>query len=708
MKLKAALIVLLIVCTVLILAVEPGTAVAAGKTTEKSAFRPLQEPLAAVIDVRATGVPIHRYLYGQFIELFRNNFEGGLWAEMLGDRKFFYPVNSSKKQVPINTRKNIGRWWPVGPDEFVVMDKKNAYVGEHSPRIKLESNTPHGIRQGALALRKDASYTGRIILSSDAGAKVKVSLVWGPAPNERQTVVFNSLTHEYNKYPLNFTAGGDTDDGVLEITGTGTGSFHIGAVSLMPADNIKGFRADIIRLLREMDSAIYRWPGGNMVSAYEWRDGIGDPDKRPPRYDYVWRALEPNDVGTDEFMTLCSLLNIDPYICVNSGFGDAYSAARWVEYVNGSTDTPMGKLRAANGHPEPYNVRWWGIGNEMYGEWQFGHMAIDQYVIKHNMFARAMWEVDSTITLVASGANPFEMSTVARYFRPPLPSKLPFRYGTPEDWSGNLLAHSSDYFQVIAEHFYPFLNKAFDVEKQKFVDANDPLVDQVRRVANRVRCVVEAWDEYLQRMPELKNKNITIALDEWSSSLQDERGKFMAALCAAEVLHEIFRYTHIIGMSGYTSAPTCLTYNKTDVAFQPNGLVFKLYRQHFGTIPVKVSGNSPQHPVQGTIGVDKPTVTSGSDTWPLDVAAALSSDRKKVTVAIVNPTESVQEINISFAGAELGGRVRRWQIAAQHIDAINLPGQKPAVEIVQYPVSTVGNLFRIDPISINMYEFGVK
>src|SRR5208337_366685 len=214
--------------------------------------------------------------------------------------------------------------------------------------------------------------------------------------------------------------------------------------------------------------------------------------------------------------TLCRLINIDPYICVNSGFGDAHSAAEWVEYCNGSAQTPMGRVRAANGHPEPYKVKWWGIGNEMYGQWQLGHMYIDHYVLKHNMFAISMRKVDPTIELVASGATPFETSTTARHHRPPLPSKLPYEYGSPQDWSGNLLAHSSDYFEYLSEHLYPVLNSAFDVDAQKFVKTNDPTEDQIRRLPNRVRATVEAYDEYMKRMPELKDKHIKVAIDEWA------------------------------------------------------------------------------------------------------------------------------------------------------------------------------------------------
>jgi len=663
------------------------------------------QELSMTVDAGKTGEPIHQYVYGQFTELLFNLFEKGLWAEMLSDRKFFYPVDSSKELNPVNRKRNFNRWRPVGPDEFVVMDSEHAYVGEHAPVIKLDSETPHGIRQAGLALRKDKSYTGRIMLAGDADAKVEIILIWGPNPSDRQTISASSLSSEYTKFPLKFTSGADTGDGRLEIIGTGRGSLYIGVVSLMPADNINGFRADMIMLLKELNSGIYRWPGGNFVSGYEWRDGIGDRDKRPPRYDYAWRTVEYNDVGTDEFMTLCRLLGIDPYICVNAGLGDAHSAAQWVEYVNGSVDTSMGKLRAANGHPESYKVKWWGIGNEMYGQWQLGHMYIDHYVIKHNMFARTMRRVDPTIEIVASGATPFETSTTVRHHRPPLPSKLPFEYGSPQDWSGNLLAHSSDYFEYLAEHLYPLTDSAFDVNEQKFVRVEDPLVDRVRRIPNRVRCAVEAWEEYLRRMPHLKDKNIKLAIDEWAGG---GRRDFTSTLCAAEGLHEMFRHSDIIKMGAYTAFSSCLAFDGAESCYSTTGLVFYLHRHHFGTIPVEVIGSSPQRPVKGTVGVDKPTVSSGSDTYPLDVVAALSSDRKFLTIAIVNPTESVQKINIVFKNIELQDKSRMWEIAAADIKTRNVAGQKPEVEIVESPLKQVPKMLEVAPISISLYEFKVK
>ncbi len=666
---------------------------------------PIPTKVSMTVDASKTGAPIHRYVYGQFTELLFNLYEKGLWAEMLSDRKFFYPVDSGEKLNPENTKRNFTRWRPVGADEFVVMDAKNPYVGEHSPAVKLEGATPHGIRQAGLPLRKGRSYTGSVVLLGGAGAKVEVRLVWGSGVHDRQTIPLRSLSAKYTKFPLRFTAGADSQDAALEIIGTGSGSFHIGVVSLMPADNMEGYRADMIKLLKELNSGIYRWPGGNFASGYDWRDGIGERDKRPPRYDYAWRTVEYNDMGTDEYLTLCRLLGIDPYLCVDAGFGDAHSAAEWVEYCNGSATTPMGKLRAANGHPEPYQVKWWGIGNEMYGEWQLGHMYIDHYVIKHNMFAQAMRKVDPSIELVAAGATPFETSTTARHHRRPLPATLPYEFGTPQDWSGNLLAHSSDYFDYLSEHLYPALDSAFDVDAQKFVETNDPLEDQVRRLPNRVRATVEAWEEYQRRMPELQDKHIKLAIDEWTGG--GFRG-FMRALCAAEGLQEMFRHSDVIAMGAYTAFISNLSFDGNDAVYSSVGLVFKLYRQHFGTISVQVIGNSPQKPVKGTVGVDKPKVSSGSDTYPMDVAAALTADHRKLTVAVVNPTETAHEMEFAVVGVQLKGSGTLHRIAAPNLDADNEPGKKPAVEIVGTRLSERPTTLTVPPLSISLFELDVQ
>ncbi|MCF7803427.1 MAG: alpha-N-arabinofuranosidase [Candidatus Marinimicrobia bacterium] len=662
--------------------------------------------MTATVQISETGEPIHPYVYGMFTELLGNIFEHGLWAEMLSDRKFFYPVDTTTTLTPVNTRRNQNRWRPIGGPTIVEMDSTNSYVGEHTPMLPLSETQPRGIQQSGLTLAKDMGYTGRIVLAGDPSATVNVSLVWGLNPEERETVTIRSVTDDYLKYPLSFTAGTDTENGILEVTATGTGKLYVGAVSLMRADNIQGFRSDIVELLRELDSGIYRWPGGNMLAGYNWRDGVGDIDKRPPRYDYAWNAVESNDVGTEEFLVLCDLLGIDPYLVVNIGFGDEQTAADWVEYVNGSPESPMGRLRAMNGHPEPYEVKWWGIGNEMYGEWQLGHMSIEHYILKHNLFAEAMLDVDPSIKLIGCGANPFETSTTARHHRKPLPDSLPYEFGSRQDWSGKLLDGASHNMDFLAEHLYPVTDQAFDADSQKFVPVNDPVVDQVRRVPNRVKAIAESWEHYVEAMPQLKESSITFAVDEWTGG--GWGSGFVRTLCAAEGLHEMFRHSDIITMGGYTAVTSNVRWTPTDATYTSIGLLFKLYRHHFGTIPVQITGNSPQHHVKGTIGVDLPAETSGSDTYPLDVVAALTENGDTVTVAITNPTESVQEISLEFDGSRLRNNTKQYQIAVPELQTRNVPGEEPAIMIEETDIGRMPGTIEVAPWSITLYEIGLR
>ena len=128
-------------------------------------------------------------------------------------------------------------------------------------------------------------------------------------------------------------------------------------------------------------------PGGNFLSDWDWHDAIGDVDKRRPMFDSAWNAMQVNDVGMDEFMTLCKLIDVDPYVTVNAGLGDAHSAAEEVEYLNGPASTYWGSMRAKNGHAEPYHIKYWNIGNEPWGTFQIGYTDLKYFVLKNNEFA---------------------------------------------------------------------------------------------------------------------------------------------------------------------------------------------------------------------------------------------------------------------------------------------------------------------------------
>ena len=159
----------------------------------------------------------------------------------------------------------------------------------------------------------------------------------------------------------------------------------------------------------------------------------------------------------------------------------------------------------------------------------------------------------------------------------------------------------------------------YDADFQEFWPTQDPLQARARRVANRARAAVEAWQEYQQRMPYLKDTKIRMAMDEWSSGAgAGSPGEISNALVTTLVLHEMFRYSNVFTMSAYTGLTGTVAYDRSEEkpALRAVGQVFRLYTEHFGSLPLQVTGDSPQPELRGTVGVDKPRVSSGSPTLP--------------------------------------------------------------------------------------------
>jgi alpha-N-arabinofuranosidase len=172
-----------------------------------------------------------------------------------------------------------------------------------------------------------------------------------------------------------------------------------------PLADADGNRKDVLEAARRLHVTQLRWPGGNFGSGYHWQDGIGSRDARPARYDLAWFERESNRFGTDEFISTCRKLGAAPYICVNVGTGNLDEASSWVEYCNRQGGTYFSDLRKKNGHPEPYGVKYWGIGNEIYGDWQIGHENVADSAKMGLQFAKVMKWQDPSIKLVACGTG---------------------------------------------------------------------------------------------------------------------------------------------------------------------------------------------------------------------------------------------------------------------------------------------------------------
>lgn len=256
-----------------------------------------------VLTQDSAGLPISKYIYSQFIEHMGRCIYGGIWAEILEDRKFYHPFGS-----------NESPWGGVG-DITIRMNTKSPFVGEHTPEITGSGGSQFGIRQGNLHLQKDKVYVGRVWLAGDP-AVGQVTVALKSQYGHTTKFVIPRITPEFKKYPFHLTFMSEDKKASLEITASNKGTFRVGTVSLMPTDNIRGMRRDTLKLLKDLDAPLYRWPGGNFVSGYDWRDGLGDPDRRPPRKNPSWLGVEHNDFGIHEFLDFCKEIKTEPLVVV--------------------------------------------------------------------------------------------------------------------------------------------------------------------------------------------------------------------------------------------------------------------------------------------------------------------------------------------------------------------------------------------------------
>ncbi|MFO7853138.1 MAG: alpha-L-arabinofuranosidase C-terminal domain-containing protein [Bacteroidota bacterium] len=599
---------------------------------------------AITINAGETGAPISKYIYGQFIEHLGRCIYGGIWAEMIKDRKFFYEPGAEESE-----------WEIHGENDFFEITDINSYVGEITPVLNIMPGGDVSLVQNELGLKNGMQYTGRIILKADRGIEeVRVTLSSG---DYTETLTLDSFDPGYNEYPLNFTSGVFSHNASIEIGGTGTGKLYVGTLSLMPADNVDGFRKDVLDLLKELNSPVYRWPGGNFVSGYDWKDGIGPRDKRPPRKNPAWTGIEHNDVGMHEFINFCRILDTEPYIAVNAGLGTAEEARQQVEYCNGHQNTPMGRLRTANGEPEPWNVKFWSVGNEMYGSWQLGHMPTEAFVQKHNDFAEAMKSVDPDIVIVA--------------------------VGNVGEWDEIILSNCADNMDLISEHFY----------RQDWHGGG--LMTHILQIPRAIKAKADAHRKYREEIPGLAEKDIKICLDEYNywygPHIYGELGTryFMRdALGIAAGMNEFYRQSDIIYMANYAQTVNvigCIKTNTTHSVMASTGKVLKLYRSTYGTTPVKISG----------------------ETRPLDIAAALDESADTLTISVVNPTWNEITLNIDVENAEAGFVAEYWSIKAPDDMAYNEPGRPESVTITGPIRLSHMKTLEVDPVSINIYRISV-
>ncbi len=662
-------------------------------------------PVTVTIDGAQRAAPITKYEYGMFIEPIGGLVARTLWAEMLDDRKFYYPVVAPAldQPPPLNAEGRPGvtyrKWRPVGANDAVTMDAKAPYVGKQSPVIGVDATTRKGLSQAGIGLAKNKRYDGYLQLAGDPGARIEVTLIWGDGPQARQTVTLPAPGADWKRVDFSFTPTADATDARLEITGLGSGSFRVGAVSLMPSDNIRGWRADTTAIARSLNSGMWRLPGGNFLSDWDWHSAIGPRDKRPPMFDHAWSAMQPDDIGMDEWMDLTRIIGVEPYVTVNAGLGDANSAAEEVEYLNGPATSAWGARRAANGHPEPYGVKFWNIGNEPYGWWQIGKTSLDYFMIKHNAFADAMRAVDPTITLIGSGAMPDQMHPKDTKENASLESIAP-KFGTEWDWTGGLLAKAWGNFDGISEHWYD------RPEERPNAPKDAELIEYVRAPSNQVRMKAEEWKIYQKRFPAMEAKKIFLSIDEYAYFGEVN---LKSALAYAMVLQEMLRHTDFLTMGAFTTGASTMDITPTAATLNTTGLIFKLYGERFGTgvTPLAVQGQAPQPAPRYPVGFAHPQVRAGSSTYPLDVIAGLTPDGKALRVGVVNATFEAQTVKLDLKALAVGGPGRKWVLSGPDLKAQNKVGAPDGVTVKEGSAAALSKGLSVSPTSVTIFEFPI-
>jgi alpha-N-arabinofuranosidase len=447
-------------------------------------------------------------------------------------------------------------------------------------------------------------------------------------------------------------------------------------------------REDTLELIKAIKPPVIRYPGGNFASGYHWEDGVGPKEDRPERFDEAWKTKESNQVGTDEFMTFCKQVGSDPFLVVNCGNGTAEEAANWVAYCNESAEGDYGKRRAKNGHPEPYAVKLWGVGNEVWGPWQIGHSTAEEYAVKLRQFAVAMREVDPSIQIVAVGDK-----------------VLTDEDGDPGRlWNEIVLREAGDLLDHISFHLYQpdreGWRESYDQDELHHIVCAAPV--DVERIIRRIAAQIETLQP---------DRDICIAFDEWNlwlpppdgaDSMHELEYTMRDVLYTAGMLNVFQRQCHVVSVANLAQLVNVLPLIVTDVGgayASPLYYPFQLYtKMESISLQVDVVGKFYDTLTLGNISALK-------DVPYFDVTATCDADRERIVLGMVNrhPTSRVF-LNVALSGFEDMALAGGWLL--RHSDPLAVNSFENPVNIrsrkIEMPPRS-GKRFRLDlpPASVS-------
>ena len=394
-----------------------------------------------------------------------------------------------------------------------------------------------------------------------------------------------------------------------------------------PEADEDGYRKDTIALIKELGVTLVRYPGGNFVSGYNWEDGIGPKDQRVPRLDLAWHALEPNTFGTDEFMKWCKKAEVAPIMAVNLGTGTPQSAGELVEYCNTEPIAKYGKIREKNGQKQPYNVKYWCLGNEMDGFWQICHMDAKSYAEKALEAAKMMRWVDPSIKLVACGSSSMYM--------PSFP-----------EWDKTVLEKLYDKINYISMHQYYKHEKDEPIEyffasykeMEEFINLMSSAIADAKASVGSKKQVYISFDEW-----NVWNPDGTIYQDWAFARHQDEmKYSFKDALVVGGLLNSLINHADIVKIACLAQLVNVIAPILTEVGG-------KAIRQTI-FYPFKYAANNAKgRALKGTLKCDS---FNGKRGKAEDISYSASIDENGITLFLINYSKDDYKGEIELLGLD--------------------------------------------------------
>jgi alpha-L-arabinofuranosidase len=395
-----------------------------------------------------------------------------------------------------------------------------------------------------------------------------------------------------------------------------------------PLADENGFRKDVLDAVRRLRPPVLRWPGGNFVSGYHWADGIGPKDQRPRRMELAWHTEESNRFGTDEFMAFCAAVGAEPYLCVNMGTGTIDEAQAWIEYCNGTGNTEWANRRGSNGHTDPYRVRYWGLGNEMYGSWQIGQQSAEDYVKNARQWAKVLSWTDPSIELVSCG-----------------------EFGWT-DWDEEVIPGLAEFVRWHSIHLYTGSDDYW----------SNVLAPHQTERAMRITAALIEKARYNQKI----RHPIHIAYDEWNVWFRERDGRagleerytLADALAVSTYLHAFVRHARAVRMANLAqmvNAIAPIVTNEQGMFLQSIYHPLRLFADHLGSSSLDVHTDSERHELDEAPEPD-PWPYRVADLGPfplLDAVATLSGTGRELMVSVVNrspDTDVTAEIRLGGGG----------------------------------------------------------